>query len=132
MKKENLRMLSLMSVLFVGLFVLASPVHALECVGVTVDANIVRVVHSVIVLIQIVAPILLVIFGMLDLAKGVMAQKEDEIKKGQQTFIKRLITAAIIFFVIALVRMLVSFVTGDGSDSEIMTCIDAFINGENS
>jgi len=63
---------------------------------------------------------------MLDLFKGITAQKEDEIKKGQNLFIKRLISAAIIFFVISIVQLLVSFVAGDEG---IMTCANCFING---
>lgn len=83
-------------------------------------------VSTIITIIKIAVPILLIIFGMLDLGKAVIAAKEDEIKKGQQIFIKRLISAAIIFFVISIVQLLVSFVAGDEG---IMTCASCFING---
>ncbi len=63
-------------------------------------------ISMIITIIQIVVPILLVLFGLLDLAKAVMAQKEDEIKKGQQTLLKRVIAAAIVFFVIVIVKLL--------------------------
>ena len=97
--------------------------------GVIIDAKIPNTVHTIIVVIKIAVPVLLVIFGMLDLFKGLTAQKEDEIKKGQNLFIKRLITAAIIFFVISIVQLLVSFVAGDEG---IMTCANCFINGTKS
>lgn len=70
---------------------------------------------------------LLIIFGMLDLGKAVMAQKEDEIKKGQQTFIKRLLAAAIVFFVIAIVQLLFNVISPDDSTS-IMSCIEKFVS----
>lgn len=107
---------------------LTTPVYAdVTCAGVTIDQKIPDVVHTIILLLQIVVPILLVIFGMMDLMKGVMAQKEDEIKKGQQTFIKRLIAAAVVFFVIAIVKMLTNFLADE--DNEIMSCFNAFVNG---
>lgn len=96
--------------------------------GVVIDSKIPNTVHTIIVVIKIAVPVLLVIFGMLDLFKGITAGKEDEIKKGQQLFIKRLISAAIIFFVVSIVQLLVSFVAGDEG---IMTCANCFINGTN-
>ena len=48
------------------------------------------VIGWAVLLLKIVIPILLIIFGMLDLGKAVVASKEDEIKKGQQMFVKRI------------------------------------------
>ncbi len=86
------------------------------------------VVSMIITIIKIVVPILLIIWGMLDLAKAVMAQKEDEIKKGQQTFIKRLIAAVIVFFVITVVQMVVTFISNDNDN--ITNCFNCFVNGK--
>lgn len=84
------------------------------------------IIATIVSLIQIVVPILLIIWGMLDLGKAVMAQKEDEIKKGQQTFIKRIIAAAIVFFVVVIVKLVVGLVAGaDGTG--IANCIDAIL-----
>ncbi len=92
-----------------------------------IPSGIPRATRILYILIQIVVPIALVILGMLDLMKAVSAQKEDEIKRGQQTFIKRLIAAAIIFFVFALVKLAVGLV-GDSS-SEIVNCMNCFLRG---
>lgn len=83
-------------------------------------------VSTIITIIKIVVPIILIIFGMLDLAKAVTASKEDEIKKGQQTFIKRLIAAVIVFFVVQVVQIVVSFASDD--DETIMDCFNCFVN----
>lgn len=85
-------------------------------------------VHTAIVIIKIVVPILLIIFGMLDLSKAVIAAKEDEIKKGQQTFIKRAIAAVIVFFVIQIVQLLVGFISN--GDPDITQCFNCFVNGK--
>lgn len=84
-------------------------------------------VSYAILIIKIAVPIILVIFGMMDLMKAVIASKEDEIKKGQQTFIKRLIAAVIVFFVIQIVQIIVKFVSSN--DTSVSNCFNCFING---
>lgn len=88
--------------------------------------KLVYVIHMIIMLIQFGVPLLLIIFGMLDLGKAVIASKEDEIKKGQQMFIKRLIAAVIVFFVVAVVRLAVGLAADESEN--IVDCIDAIVN----
>lgn len=124
--------------------VLVSPVYAVEscmvdannnikgCISalgrnVQIDAKIAQTVHVVVLVIQIAVPIILVVFGMIDLAKAVIASKEDEIKKSQMTFIKRLIAGALVFFVFAIVKMVISFVATNSTD--MLNCVNCFING---
>ena len=91
-----------------------------------VDARIPYLISQIVSFIQIGVPILLIILGMLDLGKAVMAQKEDEIKKGQQTFFKRLIAAAIVFFVVVIVKLMVGLVSDNSST--ITGCIDSILS----
>lgn len=86
------------------------------------------IVSTVITIIKIAVPVLLIIFGMLDLGKAVVASKEDEIKKGQQTFIKRVIAAVIVFFVIQIVQIIIRFVSAN--DGNIANCFNCFIHGD--
>lgn len=86
------------------------------------------IVSTIILAIQIAIPVLLIIFGMFDLGKAVVASKEDEIKKGQQLFIKRLISAALVFFVIFIVKVLINLVASESSN-EIWDCANRFITG---
>lgn len=95
--------------------------------GLEFDGMLPSIISTIITIIKIVVPILLIIFGMIDLAKAVMAQKEDEIKKGQQTFIKRLIAAVVVFFVIMIVQMVIRFVSTN--DNNITSCFNCFVNG---
>lgn len=94
------------------------------------DAMIPNLVSTVINLIKIVVPILLIVFGMLDLGKAVMAQKEDEIKKGQQTFVKRLIAAVIVFLVLFVVQIVLGLVAPKGKNTNIWNCFDCFVNND--
>lgn len=131
MKKKMM----LLGILFM-IMAVATPVYAQNltdaCTNISteIDVKIPDLVHKIILVIQIAVPVILVIFGMLDLFKGLTAQKEDEIKKGQQTLVKRLIAAAIVFFVVVIVKLLIGFVAGDDKDS-IMKCASCFVNGVN-
>ncbi len=92
-----------------------------------IPGEIASIIAAVIFLIKVVVPIALVIFGMLDLGKAVMSQKEDEIKKGQQTFLKRLVAAAIVFLVIFVAQVVIQIAAG--SDSTVWSCADCIIKG---
>ena len=97
--------------------------------GAIIDEKIPNIVSTIITVIKIVVPVLLVIMGMLDLMKGITAGKEDEIKKGQQIFIKRLISGALVFLVFTIVQLLISFVADEDDKDNIATCSNCFING---
>lgn len=57
-------------------------------------------------LIKIAIPIILIIFGMLDLAKAVMSNDEKEMKGAQTKLIKRVIYAVAVFLVVSIVQLL--------------------------
>ena len=92
------------------------------------SSQIPEMVHLIVTILQIAVPIILIIFGMLDLGKAVMAQKEDEIKKAQGTFVKRLIAAALVFFVVMIVQVVTKLVAGDEGEN-IWDCVNCFIGG---
>ncbi len=96
--------------------------------GFVFSGSVPYIVSTVVLIIKIAVPVLLIIFGMLDLGKAVVASKEDEIKKGQQTFIKRAVAAVIVFFVIQIVQIILRFVSG--GEESITSCFNCFINGD--
>ena len=74
--------------------------------------------HGVIPVIQIGIPIILIILGMLDLGKAVVASKEDEIKNAQKLLIKRAIYAVAIFFIVLMVTAVFNLVgTSSGQNT---------------
>ena len=89
---------------------------------------IVKVVHIAYMALMVAAPVILVIFGMIDLLKAVTSGKEDDIKKAQGTFIKRLIAGALVFFVFVGVKLLVNFAGADKGSSRVIKCADCFLN----
>ena len=93
-----------------------------------------QVVSIIYTIIQIAVPVVLVIMGSIDLVKGITASKDDEIKKGQQMFIKRLIVAVVIFLVFVAVKFLISLIATDDKDANkanrILDCAECFISND--
>lgn len=58
-------------------------------------------------IIKLIVPLLLIVFGVFDFVKAIFASNDDEIKKAQKSFIKRLIIAVIIFFSPILVNFII-------------------------
>lgn len=88
-----------------------------DSIDVCGDLNMVWTIFGYIILaIQIVVPLLLIISGMITMAKAVMEKDEKEIKKAQNLLVKKLIAAVITFLIIAVVKLVVNLVaTGDWS-----------------
>lgn len=99
-----------------------------SCGGFTVDKTLPNLVTMLVRAIQIAIPLILIIYGMLDFGKAVMAQKEDEIKKGQQTFIKRAIAALLVFLVVAIVTTVFGLLANASGDNSPMACVNCFLN----
>ena len=93
------------------------------------DRSLPEITNTLVTLIKIGVPLLLILFGMLDLGKAVMAQKDDEIKKGQKTLITRCIAGVIVFFVVVVVQLLVGVVAGNDK-AGISGCLNCFVGGK--
>lgn len=94
-----------------------------------INSDLTGFIHNIIVIIKIAVPIILVIFGMIDLGKGVVANKEDEIKKGQGVFIKRLIAGVIVFFMVTIAQLVTNIVDKE-NNGQFWECANTIMNGE--
>ena len=97
-----------------------------SCGNITnIPGKIPKLTSEIFLFIEIAVPVLLVIMGTIDLFKGITAGKEDEMTKGRKLFVKRLITGALVFFIIAITKLLISVVDSDNS-TNIMLCVNCF------
>ncbi len=80
-------------------------------------------------LIKIGVPIILIILGMIDMVKAVASQKEDKIKAGQKNLLSRCLNGAIVFFVVAIVQLLMNIIVKVTGENNIMNCVCKFIGG---
>ena len=69
-----------------------------------------QIIGWVLLVFKIVIPIIIIIFGMLDLGKAVVASKDDEIKKSVKQLALRAIAGVIIFFIPTLVGVIFNLV----------------------
>lgn len=79
-------------------------------------ANVWQIVGYFLMVFKIVIPILLIIWGMIDLGKAVVESKDDAIKKNTKMLAMRAIAAVIIFFIPTIVGMLMGLI---GSFSDV-------------
>ncbi len=69
-------------------------------------SSIAYIINEVLMYPKIIIPILIIILGTLDFFKAVIAQKEDDMKKAQMTFIKRVIIGVAIFLIPVLINVI--------------------------
>lgn len=75
--------------------------------------------------VRIAIPILLIIMGMFDMGKAIVAKKEEDVKKAQSLLIKKLILGVIVFLLPYLVEFALKFLS---RDSSIMKCVMDLLN----
>lgn len=87
------------------------------------------VLHTLWKIVIVAAPILTILFGVLDFAKSVISSDEEKIKKSWKRFPKRLMALAILIIVPILISIVVnSFTNNEGiKDTSVLKCI---VNGE--
>lgn len=101
--------------------------RTVRCGNTELPENLVKLISIAITAIQVITPLVLIITGMLDFLKATTASNEDGIKKAQQTFIRRLIAGAAVFFIIAIVKIVIGILNTNFSSAAI-DCINSFIN----
>ena len=71
---------------------------------------IITLLKNVVKLLQFLIPFGLILFGMIDLGKAVIAGKEDEMKKATGTLVKRVIYAVAIFLLVYVISLVMGMV----------------------
>lgn len=86
-----------------------------------------QILGWVLMVFKIVIPILIILFGMIDLGKAVVASKDDEIKKAIKSLAMRAVAGIVIFFIPTLVATIFKLVDGfqevKGEYDVCATCI---------
>ena len=101
---------------------------SVSCGNFEVPISLVNIVSTIVTLIKIGVPIILIVLGMIDMGKAVASQKEDDIKKGQKTLLSRCLNAGIVFFIIAIVQLIMNILNNVTGDS-VWDCVCKFVGG---
>lgn len=92
-----------------------------------------NLVHDALTLIQVLVPILLIIWGMIDFAKGVVSNDEDKIAAGRKAFLQRLIAGILVLLVITGVKFVFNLTSNldseDAIEDSMWDCVGKFIGG---
>ena len=75
-----------------------------------------QIIGWVLWIFNIVIPIIIIIFGMIDLGKAVVASKDDEIKKSVKSLAMRAVAGIVIFFIPTLVGVIFRVVDDFAAD----------------
>jgi uncharacterized membrane protein YidH (DUF202 family) len=107
----------------------------LNC-GIVIDPIVPGITSTVVNVIKWAIPVILIILGILDMAKAVIANEEKEMKEAQKMLIKRIIYAVVVFLVVALVQAIFGLLAkadtkSTNGASSANSCIDCFINNKN-
>lgn len=103
----------------------------ISCGGQDFPAATANLISTFITILMVATPIILIITGMLDFMKATTASKEEEMKKAQSKFIKRLFSGVCVFLVVLFVKIVVGLLPSSevGGATE---CLDAILNGTSS
>lgn len=86
------------------------------------------IISMLVNLLKIATPIILIFIGMITLFKAMTAGKEDEIKKATNSLVKKIISAALVFFVVAIVQFIIGKVAEDDEYEGFESCLNCFLN----
>lgn len=75
-----------------------------------IPTEITNTIGAVYNILLIAVPIIVVLFGIIDFIKAAMSGKEEEIKKNTSTFVKRVIIGLLVFFVLAVVKLVINVI----------------------
>lgn len=89
-------------------------------------APLLRLVGYVVTIFKIVIPLLLIVFGMLDVGKSVVDSKPDEVTKNLKSFAMRCVAAVLIFFIPSIVGVVLDAVAATEQNSSG----DTTVNGQ--
>lgn len=101
-----------------------------QCGDIVIDEVVPKFVSLIVNIIKILVPIVIIIFGIIDLFKAATANDEKVMKEAQKKLISRIIYAVLVFFVVAIVQFVFKTLSNAGDKSDATSCISCFISGD--
>ncbi len=92
----------------------------------------IKFIAKIVEIIRNLTPVILIIIGSIDFAKAVMSQDNNQIKKAQSSFIKRIIAGVAVFFVIVIIQWVAKIINNADESTganNAFSCLDALLNG---
>ena len=89
-----------------------------------------KIVGYVVTIFKVAIPLIIVIYGMIDLGKAVVASKDDEIKKAAKQVGVRLAAGILIYFIPSLVMLVFGWISDYNNlmtESEFQVCSNCIL-----
>ena len=74
--------------------------------------------------IKVVVPVILILVGMMDLAKAIMGKDDSEIKKAQSSLIKKIVVAVCVYLIVTIVGLVMNLI----GNEDWKQCADCALN----
>lgn len=88
-----------------------------------------RLLGVALIIVKIVVPILLIVYGMLDLSNAVIASKDDAIKISSIKLGKRIVLGLLVFLTPSIILGLFDMIDGlDSEDSSFKPCLNCLLD----
>ena len=120
--KKKLLFITLYSVFLANNSTKGLATEYISCGGSAFPKMAIDIAHTFFILLQIVTPLVIIVFGMIDYMKAVTATI-NEMDKHKKTFLRRLAAGAMVFVVTSLVQMIGYASDSNQTNQSCVTCI---------
>ena len=107
-----------------------SAMEVVNCGGLgSVPYVMIRFINRIINIIKVIVPVILIIMGMIDMAKATTASDEKQMQTSRKMFIKRIIYAVMVLFVVSIVQLLFTILQTSvfKTESNLLSCVSCVI-----
>lgn len=124
--KKKLLFITLYSVFLANNSTKGLATEYISCGGSAFPKMAIDIAHTFFLLLQIVTPLVIIVFGMFDYMKAVTATI-NEMDKHKKTFLRRLAAGAMVFVVTSLVQMVVGYASDSNQTNQ--SCVTCIVKG---
>ena len=89
-----------------------------------------EIISFIITLLKTSVPIILIFVSLVSLLKSLGAPNEDEIKKAQKSFVRKVTASILAFLVITIVQFVIRKVADSSDSASVSTCLSCFMNND--
>lgn len=90
----------------------------------SIPSEITNTIGQIYNILLVAIPVVIVLFGLIDILKAVIGKKDDEIKAATGLLVKRVITGLVAFFVMAIVKFGLQLIQTNNT-SDAISCLSS-------
>ena len=110
-----------------------SAMEVVDCGGLgSVPYVMIRFIGRIVNIIKVIVPVILIIMGMIDMAKATTASDEKQMQTSRKMFIKRIIYAVMVLFVVSIVQLLFTILQTSvfQKENNLLGCVSCVIGND--